>query len=137
MLKTLNMNIQWFQLMSKNSHLYLDLIPPSTADIEKGFSVLTMLHTKYLNILTPSSLDKLIQLVLLGTPTLSDETWEGLVDQYNQRHEQCIRLKQWILKTAYAVFSICRLEQWILKTLCGVSPHGKAILFSYFFTDLF
>ena len=41
--------------MSKNTHLYPDfmklfklslLIPPSTANVEKGFSVLTMLHTK-------------------------------------------------------------------------------------------
>ena len=83
-----------YKSMAKNSHLYPGLIPPSTVDIERGFSVLTMLHTKYLNSLTPSSVDKLVRLVLLGTPTLSDETWEGLVDQYNQRHELRIRLKQ-------------------------------------------
>ena len=78
-----------FKAMSKNTHLYLDfmklfklslLIPPSTANVERGFLVLTMLHTKYCNSLLPNSLYKLMQLVLLGAPTLSDETWEGLMD---------------------------------------------------------
>ena len=91
-----------YKAMSKNTHLYPDftklfklslLIPPSTANVEIGFSVLTMLHTKYRNSLSPNSLDKLMRLVLLGTPTLSDETWEGLVDRYDQRHERRIRLK--------------------------------------------
>ena len=92
-----------YKAMSKNTHLYSDfmkllklslLIPPSTGNVERGFSVLTMLHTKYCNSLSPNSLDKLIRLVLLGAPTLSDETWEGLVDRYDQRHEHHIRLKQ-------------------------------------------
>ena len=96
-----------YKAMSTNTHLYPDfmklfklslLIPPSTANVERGFSVLTMLHTKYCNSLLPNSLDKL-WLVLFGTPTLSDETWEGLVDQYNQRHEHRIRLKQWKVKS--------------------------------------
>ena len=92
-----------YKAMSKNTYLHPDfmklfklslLIPPSTANVERGFSVLTMLHTKYCNSLSPNSLDKLMRLVLLGPPTLSDETWEGLVDQYDQRHERRIRLKQ-------------------------------------------
>ena len=56
------------------------LIPPSTANVERRFLVLTILHTKYCNSLLPNSLDKLMQLVLRGAPTLSDETWEGLMD---------------------------------------------------------
>ena len=92
-----------YKAMSKNTYLYPDfmklfklslLIPPSTTNVERGFSVLTMLHTKYCNILSPNSLDKLMRLVLLGAPALCNETWEGLVDRYNQRHERRIRLKQ-------------------------------------------
>ena len=69
------------------------LIPPSTVNVEKGFSVLTMLDTKYRNILS-NSLDKLMRFVLLCVPTLSGETLEGLVDRYDQRHERRIRLKR-------------------------------------------
>ena len=92
-----------YKAISKNSHLYSDfiklfklslLIPPSAANVERGFSVLTMLHTKYRNSLLSNSLGRLMRLVLLGAPTLSDETWEGLVDRYDQRHECCIRLKE-------------------------------------------
>ena len=45
-----------YKAMSKNTHFYPDfmklfklslLIPPSIANVERGFSVLTMLHTKY------------------------------------------------------------------------------------------
>ena len=89
--------------MSKGAHLFPDfmklfklslLIPPSAVNVEKGFSVLTMLHTKYRNILSSNSLDKLMRFVLLGAPTLSGDTLEGLVDRYDQRHECRIRLKQ-------------------------------------------
>ena len=92
-----------YKAMSKNTHLYPDfmkhfklslLIPPSTANAERGFSVLIMLHTKYRNSLSPNSLDKLMRLVFLGATTLSDETWKGLVDRYDQRHERRIRLKR-------------------------------------------
>ena len=69
-----------YKSMAQNSHLYPDLmkffklsllIPPSTTNVESGFSVLTI---KYHNSLTLSSLDKMMQLIFLGTPTLSDET---------------------------------------------------------------
>ena len=56
------------------------LIITNTANVERGFSVLTMHHTKYCNSLSPNLLDKLMRLVLLAAPTLSDETWEALVD---------------------------------------------------------
>ena len=88
--------------MSKGTHLHPDfmklfklslLIPPSTVNVEKGFSVLTMLDTKYRNILS-NSLDKLMRFVLLCVPTLSGGTLEGLVDRYDQRHERRIRLKR-------------------------------------------
>ena len=92
-----------YKAMSKSTHLYPDfmklfklylLIPPSTANVRRGFSVLAMLHTKYRSSLSPNSLDKLMRLVLLGAPTLSDKTWEGLLDRYDQKHEHRIRLKQ-------------------------------------------
>ena len=90
-----------FKAMSKNTHLYPDfmklfklslLILPSTANVEGGFSVLTMLHIKYCNSLLPNSLNKLMRLVLLGAPTLSDETWKawwidsikGMSDDFRQ-----------------------------------------------------
>ena len=92
-----------YKAVSKNTRLYPDfmklfklplLILRSAANVERGFSVLTMLHTKYRNSLLPNSLNKLMRLVLLDAPILSDDTWEGLVDRYNQRHEHRIRLKQ-------------------------------------------
>ena len=48
----------FYKSMAKFSHLCPDLmklfklsllIPPSTVNVERGFSVLTMLHTKYCN----------------------------------------------------------------------------------------
>ena len=93
----------FYKAISKNTHLYPDfvklfklslLIPPSTVNVERGFSVLAMLHTKYFKSLSPNSLDKLMQLVLLGAPTLSDEAWENLVDRCDQKHERRIKLKQ-------------------------------------------
>ena len=55
--------------------------------------MLTIPHTTHCNSLTPSLLDKF--LALLGTPTLSDETWEGLVGQYDQRHEHWVPPPFW------------------------------------------
>ena len=97
------LSVDIYKAMSKNTHLYPDfmklfklslLTAPSTTNMRRGFSVLTMLHTKYRSSLSPNSLDKLLRLVLLGAPILSDKTWEGLLDRYDQRHEHRIRLKQ-------------------------------------------
>ena len=58
------------------------LITPSTANVERGFSVLVLLATKQRNCLSPSTLDKLMRIVLLGPEKIDDRTWETLVDKY-------------------------------------------------------
>ena len=57
-------------------------ITPSTANVERGFSVLDLLATKQRNFLSPSTLDKLMRIVLLGPEKIDDRTWETLVDKY-------------------------------------------------------
>lgn len=88
-----------YKIMIPNAHLYPDimkifkislLIPPSTANVERGFSVLTMIHTKYRNSLTSASLDKLMRLILIGEPKMSDEVWEEIVDLYDDKEQRRI-----------------------------------------------
>ena len=38
--------------------------------------------TKQRNLLSPSSIDKIMRLVLLGPHNFDDDTWEQLVDDY-------------------------------------------------------
>ena len=68
------------------------LIPPSTANVERGFSVLNLLSTKQRNRLLPENLDKLMRLILLGSDWFDDETWELLVDKYDSMCERRILL---------------------------------------------
>ena len=58
------------------------LITLSTANVERGFSVLIMLATKQQNSLGPSTLDKLMHLILLGPPKLDDTTYTRLADRF-------------------------------------------------------
>ena len=55
---------QYFEIM-KLFKLSL-LITPCAANVERGFSILTLLHTKQQNSLSPFSLDQLMRIVLLG-----------------------------------------------------------------------
>ena len=50
------------------------LINLITANMERGFSMLTLLHTKQRNGLTPSSLDQLMQIMLLGPQRLDNKS---------------------------------------------------------------
>lgn len=68
------------------------LIPPSTANVERGFSMLTMMLTKQRNLLSPSSIDKIMRLIWLGPQNFDDETWEKLVDDYRDSKERRIAL---------------------------------------------
>ena len=51
------------------------LIPSNTSNVEKGFSLLTVLHTKVRNKLGLSSLDKLMRINIVGTASITDEIW--------------------------------------------------------------
>ena len=68
------------------------LITMSTANIERGFSVLGLLATKQRNCLSQSTLDKLMRIVLLGPENFDDGTWETLVDKYRDMSDHCIDL---------------------------------------------
>ena len=68
------------------------LITPSTANVERGFSVLGLLATKQRNSLSPSTLDKLMRIVLLGPEKFDDNTWETLVDRYRDMSDRRIDL---------------------------------------------
>ena len=71
---------------------YALLITPSMANVERGFSVLTLLATKQQNRLSPRSIDRLMRLVLLGPNKFDDETWEELVDRFKAAKEHCMDL---------------------------------------------
>ena len=68
------------------------LITPSTANVERGFSTLNLLHTKQRNSLSVQSLDYLMRLVLLGEEKYDDEKWEVIVDRYRDSAERRIDL---------------------------------------------
>ena len=67
------------------------LITPSTANVERGFSVLTLLHTKQRNSLAVASLDKL-RIILLGPEKFDDATYEALVDDFRDSADRRIDL---------------------------------------------
>ena len=69
------------------------LITPSTANVERGFLVLGLLATKQQNCLSPSTLDKLMGIVLLVPEKFNDHTWETLVDKYRDMSDRRTDLK--------------------------------------------
>lgn len=68
------------------------LITPSTANVERGFSVLTLLATKQRNSLSPKTLDKLMRISLLGPEKLDDKTYDSLVDKFRDMKDRRIEL---------------------------------------------
>ena len=70
---------------------YALLITPSTANVERGFSILTLLLTKQRNRLLPQNLDRLMRLNLLGYD-FDDKTWELLVDRFRDGKERRVDL---------------------------------------------
>ena len=70
------------------------LIPPSTPNIEQGFSTLALLSTKQRNHLKPENLGKLMGLILIGPDCFDDATWELLIDKYNAMGDRRILLNK-------------------------------------------
>ena len=68
------------------------LIPPSTANVERGFSVLNLIHTKQRNRLTVKALDRLMRIVLIGPGKLTESQYEVLVDKYKDMSDRRIEL---------------------------------------------
>ena len=58
------------------------LITPSTANVERGFSILTLLCTKQRNRLSPKNIDRLMRIILLGPEKIEDAVWESLINKY-------------------------------------------------------
>ena len=71
---------------------YSLLITPSTANVERGFSVLGLLVTKQQNSLSPKSIDWLMRLNLIGSDDIEEETWETIVDLYQDSRDRRIIL---------------------------------------------
>ena len=68
------------------------LITPSTTNIKRGFSVLGLLATKQGDCLSPSTLDKVMRIILLGPEKFDDRTWETLIDKYRDMSDRRIDL---------------------------------------------
>ena len=68
------------------------LVPPSTANVERGFSVLNLVHTKQRNRLAVKSLDRLLRIVLIGPEKLDDDTYEMLINEYRDMIPRRIEL---------------------------------------------
>ena len=79
------------QLYSEIMKLFKLSLPitPSTANVERGFFVLTLLHTKQQNSLSPSSLDQLMRIVLLGD---EKPDWEAIVKEFRDSTPRRIEL---------------------------------------------
>ena len=68
------------------------LITPSTANMERGFSVLNLVHTKQRNRLAVKSLDMLMRIVLVGPKKLDGDVYELLVNKYRDMSDRRIVL---------------------------------------------
>ena len=68
------------------------LITPSTANVERGFSILTLLCTKQRNQLSPKNIDRLMRIILLGPEKIEDAVWESLINEYKDIKERRIDL---------------------------------------------
>ena len=68
------------------------LITPSTANVERGFSMLNLVHTKQRNRLAVKSLDLLMRIVLVGPKRLDDDVYELLVNKYRDMSDRRIVL---------------------------------------------
>ena len=68
------------------------IITPSTANVERGFSVSNLLHTKHRNSLSARSLEYLMRLVLLGEKKYDDDNWEFIVNRYRDSAQRKIDL---------------------------------------------
>ena len=68
------------------------LITPGTADVERGFSILTLLCTKQRNRLSPKNIDCLMRIILLRPEKIEDTVWESLIDRYKNIKEHGIDL---------------------------------------------
>ena len=68
------------------------LITPSTANVDHGFSVLSLFVIKQKSSLGPQTINQLMRLVLLGPDDFQESTQEKLVDNYIKPKEQHIKL---------------------------------------------
>ena len=90
-----------YAVMAKDRELYPELmklfklsllITPSTANVERGFSVLNLVHMKQRNRLTVKSLVRLMRIVLVGPAKFTDEEYEVLIDKYDNMANRRIEL---------------------------------------------
>ena len=58
------------------------LITSSTANVERGFSALNLIHTKKRNHLAVQSLERLLHINLVGPKVLDEEVYETFDDNY-------------------------------------------------------
>ena len=68
------------------------LITHSTANVERGFSALNLIHTKQRNQLAVQSLEKLLHINLVGPKVLDEEVYETFVDNYKNAQPRRIEL---------------------------------------------
>ena len=66
------------------------LITPSTVNVERGFSILTLLCKKQRNRLSPKNIDHLMRIILLGLEKIEDTVWESLTNKYKDIKERRI-----------------------------------------------
>ena len=64
------------------------LITPSTANVERGFSILTLLCIKQRNGQSPKNIDCLMRIILLGPEKIEDAVWESLINKYKDIKER-------------------------------------------------
>ena len=90
-----------YSRMYINSKQYLEimklfklslLITPSTANVERGFSALNLIHTKQKNWLAVQSLERLLCINLVGPKVLDEKVYGTLVDNYKNAQARCIEV---------------------------------------------
>ena len=63
------------------------LIPPSTANIERGFSVMNLLCTPIRSSLNDSSIDRLMCICINGPDMLDENDLDKLVDDFKKKRD--------------------------------------------------
>ena len=92
-LTTNSMLIAMFPNLSVIANICLS-IPVGTASVERSFSQMKMIKTRFGNCLGKMSLSLLMKIAIESLPKMSDRDLEEVIDVWNrkQRHECCVKL---------------------------------------------
>ena len=69
------------------------LIPPSTSNVERGFSIIDLICTPLRSLLSETNLDRFMQICLDGPEKLTDDILEELIEDFKQSRDNEVLLR--------------------------------------------